>query len=877
MPDGSINLGGLDDYAIVVDAFIRNWDKAASICEVPRWWPLNRSAVALLLRTPTEGIPRMNTDHTPLTEPVSPLEIPDAAIAMIDTHGTLVGWTQAAQQLVGYSAEEVVGHSAAHVLATPEDEDALSASVFAERCRAQGGWSGTVTVRHRNGHTLQMTLWVSLLWGQGADTRWLVSVTDIGTLSSGATNGPVRESLLAHAPIGIVVYDPQLRCTWVNDAMERHDGIPGDRRFGRRLKDSAPAVEAEALEVVMRQVLESGTTMVHEYRAWSTADTHREHAFSASFFCLQDASGQAMGLCSMSVDVTGNRRARERLAILSEASTRIGSTLDFMQTGQELADLAVPLLADIAVVDLVESVPFGLEPSARISTASGRRPVLRRAGVSSIDLNVLELPAVREEVIHAPPTSSFAAALRTGSSHLEPVLDTHAGPWVDHDPTRARKVRDSGIHSLMVVPIRARRCVLGLALFGRSKELTPFQDDDLLLAEELVTRAALSLDNALQYARQRTAALTLQRDLLPHRVRGGAAVEVASRYVPADMDHGVGGDWFDVIELSGARVGLVVGDVVGHGISAAATMGRLRTAVRTLADLDLPPDELLTHLDDTVRRLNEDDVDDPDQVPMVVGATCLYAVYDPVTRRCTMARAGHPPPAIIDPQGRVTFPDMSAGSPLGLGLVPFESVELELPEGSLLAFYTDGLVESRDDDIDVGLNRLGAVLAQSGRSLEELCSEAIDALPAQAHSDDVTLLLARTRALQPARVASWDLPNDPTAVRTARHLAACQLSEWRMEHLMTNVELIVSELVTNAVRYGGGLIRLRLIQHQVLTCEVSDGNNSHPRPRQPQVLDENGRGLFLVAQLSRRWGSRSAMNGKVVWAEQDLPSTAVAV
>jgi serine phosphatase RsbU (regulator of sigma subunit)/anti-sigma regulatory factor (Ser/Thr protein kinase) len=504
--------------------------------------------------------------------------------------------------------------------------------------------------------------------------------------------------------------------------------------------------------------------------------------------------------------------------------------------------------------------------------------VLRRAGVAAVDLGVLGLTAVREEVIHVPPTSSFGAALRTGRSHLEAVLDTHAGPWVDHDPTRAQKVRDSGIHSLMVVPIRARRCVLGLAVFGRSEEPTPFQEDDLLLAEELVTRAALSLDNALQYARQRTAALTLQRDLLPHHVGGGAALDVASRYVPADTDHGVGGDWFDVIKLSGARVALVVGDVVGHGINAAATMGRLRTAVRTLADMELPPHELLAHLDDTVRRLSEEDADAPDQAPAAVGATCLYAVYDPVTRRCTLARAGQPPPAIIDPQGHITFPDMPAGAPLGLGLglVPFESVELELPEGTLLALYTDGLVESRDNDIDVGLDRLGTALAETSSSLEDLCSHVIETLPTQAPADDVTLLLARTRGLEPAQVASWELPNEPAAVHIARQAAARQLSEWGLDHLVTTMELIVSELVTNAVRYGGGPICLRLIQHQVLTCEVSDSNTSHPRPRQPHIIDEQGRGLFLVAQLSRRWGSRSATDGKVVWAEQDPPSKALA-
>ncbi|MER7841049.1 SpoIIE family protein phosphatase [Streptomyces sp. NPDC096040] len=817
-----------------------------------------------------------NTDHTSLAEQAGSREIPDAAIAMIDAKGTVMGWTQAAEQLVGYSAQEVVGRSATHVL--PPPEDAGRGSAVAEQCRAEDGWSGTVKVRHRDGRTLTMTLRVSLLWGQDADTRWLVSVTDIGSLSSGVVNGPVRESLLAHAPIGIAVCDPQLRCVWVNDASERYDGVPRHQRFGRRLKDSLPAVEAEALEVVIQQVLESGSTMVHEFRAWPPADRRREHAFSASFFCLQGADGTPLGVCCMIVDVTGNRRARERLAILSEASTRVGSTLDVMRTGQELAELAVPLLADHALVDLVESVPFGVEPSAGTGTTSGRTPPLRRAGLASVDLSLLELPWVREEVIHLHPASPLANVLRTGRSHLEPVLDPH-GPWVDHDPVRAQKVRDTGVHSLMVVPIRARSSVLGLAVFSRSEEQTPFQEGDLLLAEELVTRAALSLENALQYARERAAALTLQRDLLPHRVRGGVAVEVASRYVPADMDRGVGGDWFDVIELSGARVALVVGDVVGHGINAAATMGRLRTAVRTLADLDLPPAELLAHLDDTVRRLNDEDVDPSDKVLKVVGATCLYAVYDPVTRRCTLARAGHPPPLIIDAQGQVTIPDLPAGAPLGLGLglVPFESVELELPEGSLLAFYSDGLVESRDDDIDVGLHRLGAALAQPGPSLEDLCSRAMQTLPTQAQPDDVTLLLARTRALESAQVASWDLPDEPATVPTVRHLVARQLSEWGLEPLVTPVELIVSELVTNAIRHGDGPGRLRLIQHRVLTCEVSDTHTGRPRPRHPRGLDEHGRGLFLIAQLSRRWGSRCAGDGKIVWAEQDLPPTAVAV
>ncbi|MEU1600480.1 SpoIIE family protein phosphatase [Streptomyces sp. NPDC005708] len=814
----------------------------------------------------------MSTDQAALLEPLRLREISDAAIAMIDEQGTVVAWTQAAQHVVGYCAEDVVGRPATLLL--PSSEEAPGVSAFAEQCRAQGGWSGTEAVRHRDGRTLNLSLHLSLLRGQDATNRWLVALTDIGAFPSGMMNGSVRESLLTRAPVGIAIRDPQLRCTWMNDTME-HDGISRDRRFGRRLKDSLPGFEAEALEAVMRQVLTSGTSAVHEYRAWPVDDPRREHAFSASFFCLQDADGQALGVCSISVDVTSNQRARERLAILSQASTRIGSTLDIMQTAQELAGLAVPLLADYVTVDLAESVPFGKEPSAQIDTMYDRPPVFRRAGLASIHPGTPESTFARGETVFVPPTSPLATVLRTGRSHLEAVLDASPGTWVDQDPARAQKIREYGMHSVMIVPIIARRAVLGVALFSRGEDPVPFDEDDLLLAEELVTRAALSLDNARQYTRQHTTALALQRTLLPHRLRGGAAVEAVGRYLPADTDAGVGGDWFDVIPLSGARVALVVGDVVGHGINAAATMGRLRTAVRTLADLELPPDELLAHLDDTFQRLAADDADAADQTPTVVGATCLYAVYDPITRRCTMARAGHPPPAIVDAQGQVTFPDLPTGAPLGLGLglVPFDAVEVELSEGSLLAFYTDGLVESRDDDIDVGMDRLGTALAQPDQCLEDLCSSVLETTRTRAASDDVTLLLVRIHTLNAAHIASWDLPTEPAVVSTARHLAAYQLSEWGLEHLVPTTELIISELVTNAIHHGAGPIRLRLIQHQVLTCEVFDSGTCYPRLRHARIVDENGRGLFLIAQLSSRWGFRSATGGKLVWADQDLPST----
>ncbi|MFD7603446.1 SpoIIE family protein phosphatase [Streptomyces mirabilis] len=575
----------------------------------------------------------------------------------------------------------------------------------------------------------------------------------------------------------------------------------------------------------------------------------------------------------MSVDVTNSERTCSRRAALNQASSRIGSTLDVWQTGQELADVAVPLLADYAVVDLAESLRFGEEPSARIGATSNHLADLCRAGLASIHPGIPESPWARGETVFIPPSSPFTSVLHSGKSHLEQVLDASPGTWLDRDPERARTTRENRMHSLMIVPIRARRSVLGVAVFIRTEDPVPFQEDDLLIAEELVTRAALYLDNARQYAREHAQSLALQHHLLPHCLSGGVAVDVASRYLPADTEAGVGGDWFDVIQLSGARVGLVVGDVIGHGIGAAATMGQLRTAVRTLADLDLPPDEVLRHLDDNVRRLAEEGDGAPGCVPPVVGATCLYAVYDPATGRCTLARAGHPPPAIIDPQGQATFPDLPSGAPLGLGLglVPFEAVEMDLPEGSLLAFYTDGLVESRDADIDAGMQRLAAALTQPDQSLENLCSSVMEAVPTQAPTDDVTLLLARTHTLNAAQTASWDLPTEPTIARTARHVVNRQLSEWGLEHLEATTELIVSELLTNAVRHSVGPFRLRLIQHHALTCEVYDAGLLHPHIRHSGTKEEHGRGLFLVAQLSRRWGFRLATGGKLVWAEQDLP------
>ncbi|MFF7202552.1 SpoIIE family protein phosphatase [Streptomyces sp. NPDC008141] len=557
--------------------------------------------------------------------------------------------------------------------------------------------------------------------------------------------GAALAALLTRSAAGFAVWDTDLRCVWVNDTLGQYDGIARESRLGRGPRDALPG-GAEDLETAMRQVLATGSGLTgREYRVPAAAGTVRDSAYSASFVRLDDADGRPLGVCLVVLAVRDRRWAGDRLAVVSEAGARIGTTLDVMRTAQELADFTVPLVADYVTVDLTEAVQLGEEPLERLEPSQGRIPTFRRAGRASIHTGAPESLWTRGEVVYVPKASPFMQVLSTGGPVLEPILDTSADSWLANDPARAEKIRAFGMHSLMVLPIRARGVLLGVAVFVRTDNPMPFDESDHQLAAELVSRAALSLDNARRYTRERATALALQRSLLPSSVSGGTAMEVAARYLPADAAdgvRGVGGDWFDVIGLPGGRVGLVVGDVVGHGIDAAATMGRLRTAIRTLADLDLPPGELLTRVDRTFIGLVEDEPDSDMPLPSM-GATCVYAVYDPVTRRCTVALAGHPPPAVVDPGGGVTFAELPTGTPLGLGMLPYEAAELDLPAGSLIALYTDGLVEDRRQDIGVGMERVSNALTRTGLSVDDLCSVVIDTLPTETTSDDVTLLLAR--------------------------------------------------------------------------------------------------------------------------------------
>ncbi|MGW0999032.1 SpoIIE family protein phosphatase [Streptomyces sp. NPDC002523] len=552
--------------------------------------------------------------------------------------------------------------------------------------------------------------------------------------------------------------------------------------------------------------------------------------------------------------------ARERLQLLYDAGVRIGTTLDVVRTAEELAKVAVPQFADFATVELLDPVLHGAEPL-------GASTDMRRTAVAGIRKDQPLYPV--GELIRFVATTPMAAAVVGGRAMLEADLATSHG-WHAQDSEGARRILDYGIHSLISVPLQARGVLLGVVNFWRS-DSDAFGEEDLSFAKELAARAAVSIDNARRYTREHALAVTLQRSLLPKALPEQTALEVAHRYLPAQA--GVGGDWFDVIPLPGTRVALVVGDVVGHGLHAAATMGRLRTAVHNFSSLDLSPDEILVHLDELVAHIDQDErAEDGGGDASITGATCLYAIYDPVSGRCELARAGHPGPALVHPDGTVTFPDVPVSPPLGLGAgLPVETATLQLPEGSRLALYTDGLIEDRDRDIDAGLALLRSALAGPGRTPEQTCQAVLDALLPPRPSDDIALLVARTRTLNAHQVADWDVPADPAAVSRIRADTRRRLEAWELDQVAFSTELVISELVTNAIRYGTAPIRLRLLYDRAsLICEVADGSSTSPHLRRAATTDEGGRGLFLVAQLSQRWGTRYTARGKIIWAEQSL-------
>ncbi|WP_425246210.1 SpoIIE family protein phosphatase [Streptomyces sp. NEAU-NA10] len=774
------------------------------------------------------------------------------AVAVVDARGMVTGWSEGARLLTGHTAEEAVGRPAAELLA-----DAVPA-------RLDGAWTGPVVVRHRDGHPLTVTVTACPVLGPGGEPAGL-------TVS--AERPPDTEPTLAgrafqQATMSMSVFDTRQRYLRLNDAACHVMGVPEEVLLGRHFPETVEdAKHSRGFNWHLRHVAETGRPARYESFTGAPA-LNREHAWSIEMWPVRDPSGEVLGTALAAFDSTDQYWARRRLALLNEAAAAIGTTLDVVRTAEELIGVVVPRFADFASVDLFDWVLDADEPPPM----TGTEILLRRVAHGSVTEGTPEAAVHLGETDVYPSFSPVARALREGRAVVSQAGEPGFRRWVAERNARAPAGRPyrEGVHSMMAVPLRARGTTLGVAVAVRVAQPEDYEADDAVFAEELASRAAVCVDNARRFARERTTALALQHSLLPRGLPGQAAVEVAHRYLPSGSTAGIGGDWFDVIPLSGSRVALVVGDVVGHGIPSSATMGRLCMAVRTLADVDLPPDELLTHLDDLVTHLAAyDDEGGGDEVAEL-GATCLYAVYDPVTRRLNLAAAGHPAPALVRPDGTSDLVRMTPGPPLGVGGLPFEAVELELPEDTVVALYTDGLIEDRDRDVDRATAELCNALTAPAATLDALCDTVLKAVLPEEPSDDVALLLARTRALGAEQVATWDVTPDPAHVAATRQAATEQLAAWGLEETAFVTELVVSELVTNAIRYGEPPVQLRLIRDRTLICEVSDGSSTSPHLRRAHNDDEGGRGLLLVAQLTQRWGSRQTTRGKTIWCEQSL-------
>ncbi|MFJ6755600.1 SpoIIE family protein phosphatase [Streptomyces sp. NPDC091273] len=651
-----------------------------------------------------------------------------------DADGRIVEWSLAAQDLLGHRPEDIIGRPGAAVL-VPEANREL-ADQLTRRVQAGETVVGTLPVRHRDGHRVPMEMWiVPAVDPQGRTGALLIAVETSEVLHMRDSLAALQ-SLFTQSPIGLATLGPDLRFLRVNDALARMNGVPAAEHLGKRLTEVVPGVNAVALEATMRQVLDRGTAVVDVRRTGRTpADPERDRTWSCSYAPLLDGSGRALGVIASLIDITDGQqaqaeaeRARRRFALLAEAGTRIGTTLDLHQTAQEIVDVLVPQLADSADVQLLEAV---LGPDEGAAPAASTRGVLRRLAARFPDPTAPTAKLTPGQTFQIPVGTHYERIVAEGRPMNLYVSDIPA--LITSPRADALRAYLATLGSARLVPLVARGTVLGAVTVTRTRDREPFDEQDCVLVDELVARAALNIDNARMYTRQRQAALTLQRSLTNSALPEVPGLALTGRYLPAS-DHDVGGDWFDVIPLPGGRTGLVIGDVMGHGIHAAAVMGQLRTAVRTLARHDVSPARMLGSLDAVVADLGEDEM-----------ATCVYAVYDPASGGCVVARAGHPPPAVVATDGTVSFLDGPPGTPLGTGGQDFRTEEVRLPAGSLLVLYTDGLIEARDRDLDQGMDQLAQALRRVEQPLEELCDGILRSLLPCAQEDDVAVLLARTR------------------------------------------------------------------------------------------------------------------------------------
>jgi PAS domain S-box-containing protein len=666
--------------------------------------------------------------------------------------------------------------------------------------------------------------------------------------------------LFRQSPVGLHLLDTDLRVVRVNSATQAMHGIQDEELVGRTLAEVYGLVDAQAVEEQVRAVLNGGRPLVNQtVRVRAADDPQRERLYSLSAFRLQDRNANVFAVVLQVVDITEREKARLRLRVLSRARERVGSTLDVLATCRELADVLVPDIADTVSVDVVDAVIRGDDPP--LATFAPHRPMRRAAFRSAFEGYTPQYSV--GAVYDIPGPTPYTQVLADLSPRVVPLTDDL--PWITADPARGKAIRELGAHCLLVVPLTVHGSVLGLVSLYRQVQADGFDADDTALLLDVADHAALCIDNARRYTREHALAATLQRHLLPPRRISRTAVEIThTSLAPAGR-----GQWTDVIDLHGARTALVVGDVAGHGLQATTMMGQLRTVIHSLAGFDVGPDELLARLHDTTLVLAGELAALPAGDPLhkqPLLADCLYAVYDPISHRCTVARSGSAGLIIAYPDGTTYTPEIPAGPRLGeQDRSPFAAITFEIPENTVLALST--LANDTPERVH-GPHAIRAALSRPHRTLQELCDEIVYALPPADPRTDVVVLLARTKSFPRDQFATWPLNPHAGAVAAARRHIRDRLASWQVdEDRAYTAQMIVSELVTNAIRYARAPIVLRLINDGTLTFEVRDGSLAAPHLRHARTIDEGGRGLFIVGQLSQDWGTRYARGGKTIWAE----------
>jgi PAS domain S-box-containing protein len=786
------------------------------------------------------------------------------AVFAADRTGHITGWSA--------PASDFFHRSAADALKLTWDAlfDAEMSGLLGEALDRIGQGQSCDEVLHVTidaGRPVRLMVTCTTFAGAPAESVLLCNVSDMEQDRRVETRMAFVDGLMRNSPSGLAMIDEDLRYVSVNDRLAAMNGMSAQAHAGRRVRDVVQAEDDEAFEQWMLATLRTGEPTLDLLVSGRTAgrpDTYG--AWSVSVFRLTGPEGQVLGLGGIVVDVTDRQTAlleastaRQRLALVNDASTRMGMTLEMPEIARELTAVAVPAFADLAVVKIREDLFGDVVPEIAATPLRLRR----LAGVDLMNREVAEkVFRTHLEVVEGPGSLLYESMLTRKPILLRTITDESVAALAQSGMDAAM-IRRSGLDSMIIAPFVAPEGVLGDVLFGRPASRPPMGDEDLKTAVELAARTTNCLNNALAYGNERRIAVALQRSMLPEEevMPQPPGLEIAHLYRPSSRAAQVGGDWFDVIPLSGHRIALVVGDVMGHDIKAAANMGQLRTAMRTLARLDLEPVDLLTLLDETVQKGTT-----------MQYATCVYAVCDTVTRECSIVSAGHPPPLLRHADGTTRIVDVSPGVPLGVASDPeFAATNLVLPQDSTLVLYTDGLVEHRGEDIDTGIENLRAVLAPDAACAQDLCERVAAQLDRSVAEDDLALLMARVPSGFDHGFARWTLLPRPESVRRARALVRQTLREWDLESLEDTTMLLVSELVTNAVRYADGEIELRLAKGGVLVCEVVDADVHVPRRRHSGPEEEGGRGLAIVGEYSRAWGTRPVASGKVVWFELALP------